>query len=292
MQIRLKMDVFSRFIMLMIIPVLMIVKGNHCSAQTGYELAKTMFAETKKIKSMKFTMKKMERIDNDMKVQINSAKLSLDPFKIYSIQKSPNEGLEMLYCAGEFNDKAWINPNGFPWFSLKLDPMGSIMRDDQHHTIINSGYDHVISILEHLFDKYGEETKTMVKKLKPIKLNGRECLGIEFNNSHYKFISHKVKKGETILTIADSLKVSEYMVLERNKSVDEYDDIEPGQIILIPNDYSPRMVIYMDKNKMVPLMMKIYDDIGVYEVYEYFDVSINHKFKSEEFSPEYSGYNF
>ena len=281
-----------KFSSILILVALVIFKWNSLQAQTGYELARTMFAETKKINSMKFTMKKIERIEDEMIVQVNDVKLSLNPYQIYSVQQSPNDGLEILYCEGEFENKAWINPNGFPWLSLRLDPLGSIMRNDQHHTLLNSGYTFVISILEHLFNKYGEETRTMVKKLQPVNYNGQECLGIEFNNPYYKYVNHTVKKGETLLSIADSLKISEYAVMTRNKGIDDYDDVKVGQVINIPSDYSPKMVIYLDSHKLIPMMMKIYDDKGVFEMYEYSDVELNHEFKSDDFSIDNESYDF
>ena len=80
--------------------------------------------------------------------------------------------------------------------------------------------------------------------------------------------------------------------MEKNISIDDYDAIEPGQIIKIPNDYSPRMLIYIDKIQLIPLMMKIYDDHDIYEIYEFYDVIINPVFKPEEFQSDYDNYNF
>ena len=237
-------------------------------------------------------MGKKERIEGELLLQVSNVKLSLNPLKVYAIQQSPKQGVEVLYCEGENDDKAHVNPSGFPWFTLHLDPMGSIMRKNQHHTILNSGYDLVVSILEFLFDKYGEETKAMMKKLPPENWRGSPCIIIELNNPYFKYVKYTVKEGETLLTIADSLKLSEHMILEKNEDVDDYDDVSPGQVIEIPNDYSPRMAIYVDKYRYIPLMMKIYDDQGVYEIYEYYDVVVNPSFKAEEFSTEFSDYAF
>ena len=60
----------------------------------------------------------------------------------------------------------------------------------------------------------------------------------------------------------------------------------------IPIDYSPKMVIYLDSNKLIPMLMKIYDEKGVFEMYEYSDVELNNEFKSDDFSIDNKSYNF
>ena len=71
---------FSRIIFLFVIGVLLNLNSNSCQAQTtAFELAKSMFIATKEINSMKFTMKKMERIEDDMREQVSAVKLSLNP---------------------------------------------------------------------------------------------------------------------------------------------------------------------------------------------------------------------
>ncbi len=258
----------------------------------AFELTRQMFSETKKIKSLKYTMKKRERIRDQMREQVSSIKLYRHPFKVYAKQQAPNEGLEILFCDGDHNNKALINPAGFPWITLKLDPMGKLMRNDHHHTLYSSGYDHFISILEHLFAKYGEEVPQMVRELEPVIWDGIPCYAIEFRNPHFKYLEHTIKEGETLTKLAEKFHVSAHMILEKNEDIDDYDDGKPGQSIQIPNDYSPRMMIYIDKFRFIPLMVKVYDDRGLYEVYEFYEVTVNASFKPEEFSSDFEEYDF
>ena len=56
-------------------------------------------------------------------------------FKIFnSYTDFTFEILEVLFIKG--HETALVNPNGFPWFNLKLNPVGSRMTKNQHHTII------------------------------------------------------------------------------------------------------------------------------------------------------------
>lgn len=260
-------------------------------SQTAYELAKRLFAQTKQIKTLTYTMKKQERVEGEMVEQKSSIKLVCEPFKIYIKQEFPNDGMEVLFIS-ETDDKALINPNGFPWFNIRLDPYGRLMRSDQHHTLYHSGYHHVISILEYLFDKYGVNVQSMVENQGTVVWDGHDCHTIVFSNPDFKYISYTVRQGETLYTIADSLKLSEYMILQRNENVDDYDDINPGQIIEIPNNYSPKIIIYVDKIRMIPLVLKIYDEEGLYEKYEYTNVKVNPVLKPEEFTKGYDEYGF
>jgi outer membrane lipoprotein-sorting protein len=292
MVFKLRKEKIIRFFLLPFFTLIFSLNFTNSLGQTAFELAKGMFAQTKEITGLSYTMAKKERIDGEIIFQVSEVKLSRSPLKVYTIQKSPKKGVEVLYNKIETGNKAFVNPGGFPWFTLKLDPMGSIMRNNQHHTIFNSGYDLVVSILEFLINKYGEEAKTMVKVLPPDNWQDIPCRVIEFNSPYFKYIEYVVKKGETVLTIADKFKLSEHMILEINEDIDDYNDVSAGQIIEIPNDYSPRMIIYIDKYRYIPLVMKIYDDKGVYEIYEYYDVVVNPQFESDEFSIDYKKYGF
>lgn len=235
-------------------------------------------------------MKKMERIDGEMITQTSFVKLRRDPFKVYTRQESPNNGLEVLYKKGD--NSALINPNGFPWLNLRLDPNGSRMRKEQHHTIHNAGYDHVVSILEHLFDKYKSQIHTLTS-LESTTWNNKDCWKVEFKNPHFKYSKYTAGAGENISSIAAKYKLSGHMILEVNKGLEGYhDDISEGQVITIPNDYSPRMSLVIDKQIMVPLAMKVYDDKGLYEYYEFSDIQINPVIEDAEFSEDYHEYGF
>lgn len=260
---------------------------------TAYQIVKEMFAKSKQISSMKYVMKKQERIEGKMMMQQTAVKLVSQPLKVYLKQELPKKGLEVLYVQGTNNNNALVNTNGFPWVNLNLDPMGSIMREKQHHTLFESGYPHLISILEHLTSKYDQQVEGMVSNAGLVNWNGRSCWNITFNNPYFKINKYTVKTGETVLNLASKSKLSEYMILELNKGlIDNYDDLKPGQVINLPNDYSPKLELLVDKNDLIPLVIKVYDEKGLYEHYEYYNVVTNPIFKSDEFNKEYPEYNF
>lgn len=234
-------------------------------------------------------MTKMERLNGTMGgPQVSSAKLNRQPFQIYSRQEEPNEGLEILYVEGD--NHALINPNGFPWFNLRLDPKGSRMRKDQHHTILESGYDHVVSILKYLFEKYDEKINNLTD-LQDTVWNDRPSWVVGFNNPNFRYMSYKAKENETVLSIADKFKLSSYMILKLNEIVDR-NEVLTGRTITIPSDYSSKMKLIIDKELMVPLVMQVYDDKGLFEVYQYSELKVNPTFHPSEFSESYPDYGF
>ena len=269
----------------------LLLSGNSYS-QTVSEIAKAMFAKTKSIKTMTYTMRKIERKNGKPVLQVSSAKLNLDPLKVYLRQSEPKDGIEVLYVAGTNNNNALVNPNGFPWFSVNLDPYGSTMRENQHHTLFNSGYDHVISILEHLYVKYNAQIETMTKIDGSIVWENHNCWIVTLSNPYFKYGSYTAQKGETLLTIASKFKLSEHMMLEKNPSIKSYTEPLAGKTLMIPNDYSSKMILYIDKVRMIPLVMKVYDNEGLYEQYEYLSMVINPVIKPEEFKSNYKDYHF
>jgi len=259
---------------------------------TVHDIATKMFAQSKGIRTLNYTMKKLERIKGKLIMQQSTVKLNMNPLKVYLYQDAPKKGLEVLYVQGTNNNHAIVNTNGFPWVSLNLDPYGSTMRENQHHTLLNSGYDHVIGILEFLFTKYQSEIHDMVKMDGSVVWDKHNCWAVTLTNKQFKYVSYKVLKGENVISIANKFRLSEHMILEKNPSIDSYTDVKEGQVIVIPCDYSNKMTLYIDKLRYIPLVMKVYDDQGLYEQYEYTNVTVNGPIKAEEFTRDYGDYNF
>ncbi len=261
------------------------------SAQNGVELTKQMIASTKRIQTIQYKMEKRERVDGELTFQKVAVKLNRHPYKVYSYQLLPKKGLELLYVPSEHR-QALVNPNGFPWINIRLDPMGNRMRKNQHHTINRSGYDFFISIIEHLLNKHKANIQQMVRVNKDVYVSGRKCWEIELNNPNYKIVQYKVKNGENLVEIGDRYKINDYRIIELNDQVDGFNDVSAGQLIKIPNDFAPKMLLSIDKERMVPMKVAVYNENGLFEEYLYSDVVINPKFKSDEFKEGFKGYKF
>jgi outer membrane lipoprotein-sorting protein len=258
--------------------------------KSAYDIVLNMFSTSKNIHTLSYTMHKTERINGELILQKSTVKFQKTPMKVYNKQLFPKSGIEVLYDETT-PKKAIVNTNGFPWVNLNLDPEGTIMRNKQHHTIKKTGYDYFISVLEHLFNKYGKEVHTMLK-METVTFDNRPCWEVTLSNPNFKFMDYIVKKDEDLLSIANREKINEYLILEKNPSVKFYNAIKANQKITITNDYSPKMVLLIDKKLNIPVTIKVFEGNTLFEQYEYYDLKINPKFSPEEFSTTYKDYRF
>lgn len=262
------------------------------SAQTGVEVIRDMIASTKRINTIEYQMQKKERIEGKYNQQTSFSRVNLNPFKVYLEQKAPKEGLEVLYVEGERNGDALINTNGFPWVNVKLDPNGSTMRKEQHHRLLDSGFDHFIDILEFLVDKYEFDSLVQINLTSVQSIERIDCWKVEFINPHFKYLDYTVQDEEHLREITNHLKINDYRIMEINKNVDSYDDIKKGQVIKIPSHYSPKMTLFIDKDRLIPLYIEVMDDEGLFEQFTYSKVKINPVFDPREFTEDNPEYNF
>lgn len=260
-------------------------------SQDAHDLCRKMIAQIKQVQSLKFTFRKEERINGKMMNDKSFVKLQVSPFMVYYKQEYPKEGLELLYVQGSNDNQALINTNGFPYINVNLDPYGNTVRENQHHTVHNMGLGVMAAILEYLLNHYSVQAKSMVKVSGQTIWDGNECYIIAMDNPNFKYENYTVKKDETLLTIASRRKLSEHMILEKNR-LDDFTSVSEGQVIKIPTDYAKSMILYLDKKRLVPLVTKVYDDIGLYELYEYYGLELNCKFDPEEFKSSFKDYNF
>ncbi len=260
-------------------------------AQSAYDLSLAMIAKVKEIKTIKFTFITRERIGTKWTEQKSVVKMQQNPLNIYYKQEYPKVGLELLYVDGKNDNNAMINTNGFPWVNVNLNPYSSTMTEDQHHTIYDMGLQSLSVILEHLWKKYGDKGPSMVKLDDDITWDGHLCYQITMENPSFRFVDYTVLKGETLFSIARKFRVNEFMIKERNDLKDFY-SVKEGQVIKIPEDYAKKMTLYLDKKRMLPLVMKVYDDRGLYEDYLYYGIEMNPPIKPEEFTSSFEGYGF
>ena len=252
------------------------------------ELIDKIFAAVDNVKTVRYNLQCNERIKGKMQHTESKVKLQISPRKLYLYIK----GIEVLWVQGQNNGNALVNPNSFPYINLNLDPYGSLMRADQHHTIHEMGYQYLYDILKDGYKKAGDNLNKYFTVMPDEKHNGRDCYKLAITFPDFAWIPYTVKKGENLTTIARKLRVSEYMVLENNPKLSGYTDVKEGQVIKVPNAYAKMTLLLVDKEHMLPVNNKVFDDRGLFETYEYFDLKVNPVIAPEEFTKTYKDYNF
>ena len=56
--------------------------------------------------------------------------------------------------------------------------------------------------------------------------------------------------------------------------------------------YAKYVLLYIDKDNFLPIGVRVFDDKGLFEQYDYYNLQVNPKFDDAEFTKDYKDYNF
>ena len=234
------------------------------------EVIERTIATIKASNTMSFTFAKSERIRGKMESGSSDIKLENNPFRLYLKTLGVDGGKELLYATGANGNKAVVKPNSFPYVTLKLDPFGALLREKQHHTIFEIGFTYFGKIMTAFSHKINYKYKDYCVLDGELEWQGRKCISVTCHYPQFAYINYTVKKDETLTSIAKRLLISDYMMLEKNSdTVDDYDDLDENEEIKIPNIYCKKITFYVDKENYLPIRQLIYDDVGLFEEYQY-----------------------
>ncbi len=256
---------------------------------TTKEIVHKMVKSIDELERIKYSLKITERGKKGYNHYESSVKLNRHPRKIYLYIK----GIELLWVDGWNKNKAYVKPNFFPYVNLSLDPLGFLMRQDQHHTINEMGFDYFGSVINYISKKVDANFDEIFKQEADEHYNNRPCYKIIIANKHFGYENYTVADHESITSIARKLHISEYMILEVNPKLNDYFDIlKKGQVLKVPTDYAKDVTLYIDKLYFLPIGVKILDDKGLYEQYDYHYLQVNPKIEEAEFTKTFKGYHF
>lgn len=283
------MQVINKYILL-----LYVIISYSCNtfSQNAVSISNKMFENAKKVNTVTFKIVSKERFGSEYKLVEAYFKKQSSPLRIYYKQLKPNFGAEVLINE-KYSKKALVNPNSFPWINVALDPMSKSLRDGQHHSIYDAGFDYFIKILSNLFEKNKNDLENLVSFKGEITYNNIKCLKIELNNPSFQIVKYTVHGNYTVNSLASKLNICDYHIIERNEAFKEYsDNITNGTILNVPSDYAKKLVLVIDKITFLPVYMEIYDDKGLFEQYQFNEVKINPELSENDFSETNKEYGF
>lgn len=228
-----------------------------------------------------YKLKNSERVNGKILSGEQVVKCQRSPYKCYIEMLSPNKGALLSYKTGENNNKAIYKPNSFPYMAINLDPMGALIRKNNHHTIYELDFKPVATII-----KSAVTNKSYTIKLKEaVSWDNTMCYHINFEALNKGFSNYKVlNSNETLRTIAKKLLLNEYRIIELNPTVNSFEDrLLVNQLIKVPISYVNTIDLYISKNNFLPVYQSFKDEKGVFEEYEYRNVVINPEFNKNEF---------
>lgn len=256
---------------------------------TCRQLITKMLDSIEHVKSATYTLHAAERVKGKILRASSKIKLHVNPRQLYF---KNNNGVEVLYNELTDKEEALVNPNAFPYINLKLDPYRSIMRNNQHHSIFELGFHHIGGILQNAVKQSDVNFDKWFTYMGVINFNNKECHKIYFEYPDFKYVKYTVRKKENVRSIAQKLGVGEYRILQSNANISFTDYIKEGRVLLVPNVYASKTLMYIDKELNLPVYIKAFDDQGFYESYEFYDLKVNISFVPKEFEKSFSGYNF
>ncbi len=249
-----------------------------------------MMDSVKKLQTIRFNMKSLERIETGYEESHTQVKLQINTRKVYL--KNPAVKLELLYNADNNKVKCLVKPHVFPYFTLSLDPRGNLMRKNQHFTINEIGFDFTVKTIAIALSKEKNQIAKHLSLLGKVEKNGMTCYLIIYENQAFSYFDHIVGEKETAESISHKYIVNEYMVRTKNKLFDNYGYLKKGTIVKIPNFYCKKGIFYIDEKSMLPISITIFDEVGVFENYEYSNLEINKPIPAAEFERNFKGYSF
>jgi outer membrane lipoprotein-sorting protein len=261
-----------------------------CQEPEALNILKNMVDSAQNVKTIQYEALMSERIGKKMVDKTSFFKININPFKLYVRQSFIGITIEGIFNEGFNNNKLLVTTIGFPWIQINLDPKSKRVRDNHHHTIYETGFNYFVSIIDEILKNHINEVDAGFEGIET--KNGHRCYKIVITNRQFNFKNYSIKHGEDLTSIAKNMNVNDFMILEINPKIKYYNTVKPGQVILAPTFYARQMVLYLDKDLMLPVQIDIYDDKGLYAAYSYNKLIVNKHFAWNEFNTTFKGYHF
>lgn len=202
--------------------------------------------------------------------------------------KMIDEGQEILWNEGD--KSVLVNPNGFPFINLKLDPYASPLLDKQHHTIFDAGFDYFNSIVQKEISLFPSTVQTRISNLGNVVCEGIDCYLIAFETNDFKKYNYVAIQNESTFALSKRLNINEWLIRNNNKMSSF--EIVKGKSYILTSHYAKKLILYINRSTMLPVLISIYDDVGLLEEYAYKKTVLNPAFAANEFTEDFKDYGF
>lgn len=253
-------------------------------AQSGRELVEQAIKNTHEIHSLEYKSITRERIHNQLTPPHKAlVRMTTEPAHIF-YQQLEGDKQELIYIEGENNNMVKVIPDGFPWIPISLNLQSKLLRKNRHHTIDRLGYGYLMSILSHIVSKFDANSESKFIHEKDTIFDQIPCYVVEFHNHAFGYYLYRAEGNEHICNIAQKLGINDYRIIELNKNIDDYGQIATGDRIMVPSDYAKKMIMFIHKKSLLPVKVAVFDDIGLYEIFEFHNLNINPHFTKTTFT--------
>ncbi|MBD2716113.1 DUF1571 domain-containing protein [Microvirga sp. STR05] len=256
---------------------------------TTEQLMSRLSSTIENLKSLRCNVRAQERLADGKYQQARTAmKMTFGPLRVYLKNA---KGIEVLWVTGQNDGDAWVYPNSFPYVTLNLDPNGSVMRKNQHHTVLDAGFGTIADLIKGSSQRRDHSFEKSFRYAGDTTIAGRPCYVLRSDFPQFRYVAYKAVAGDTPERIADKFGCGEYRVMERN-GLSPGEKVEVGRTLQVPNSYGRRTIVCVDQKIMLPLVVQVNDDKGLFEKFEFSDVVANQPIPAAEFTKGFPGYKF
>jgi hypothetical protein len=224
-----------------------------------------------KVNTISYKIANCERINGELKCGSQNVIMQKSPFNCRITFLTPKKGDQVVFNENSSKEATYI-PIGFPYIDLSLDPMGSMMREDNHHTIFELGYTFFSDLIGYYYSVKQESFSLTDVNSSTVKLTSQI--------SDFKYVKYAVTKSESVRDFAKRKMISEHHIYEKNN---EKRRLKKGETIFIPINYYKKIEIEVSKNTHLPNKITVYDDKGVFEKYTFSNVNMSPVINSKTF---------
>jgi LysM repeat protein len=263
---------------------------NITHAQDAKSVVDKMITSLGAGKTYEYTMKSTERIDGKLYVNKIFTKVNESPKKVFIDNiEGDNKGVQVLYVKGEMEDKALVNK----LFGVKLSPFNSLIRKNQHHTVLESGFSLLYNSIREAKTRANQQGafNQVFKLIGTVTYDGKSCYKLELNDPTFAYVDYTMTSGETLYSISMKKNICEQLIVEKN-GFSSFSSGKSGTVIKIPTSYAKKTVLYIDKVTYFPIYQEMYDEKGLFEKYEFSGFKLNSLFSAIDFSEDNPAYNF
>ena len=253
---------------------------------TTEQLVARMSSAIEELRYLRCSAKVQERIGREVKASSSGMKLSFSPLRVY-LKDSKN--VEVLWVTGQNGGDAWVYPASFPYVTLSLDPLGSLMRKGQHHTVLQAGFGTIAGLLRTTGQRQDAAFGRTFRYAGDTTVLARPCYILRSDFPQFRYVPYRAGKNETVTTVAERFGCGEYRVLERN-NLKPGAALPEGKVIQVPNGYGRRVILCVDARNYLPIVVDVRDDQGFFEKFEFYNIVANQPIPLEEFTKGYKGY--
>ncbi|MGH1337969.1 MAG: DUF1571 domain-containing protein [Aureispira sp.] len=264
------------------------------SAQDPVAIMAKMKAALQRMNQSTFDLQSKERFGSTYATKNLRFRIQENPRRVY--MKDLDTGVEMLYVVGWNGNKAYINPNGFPWVNVSLSIYDSKVVAENHHTVKDAGLGFVALLLSG-FESTVRKAGMAIDKLYTYKgeviFDGRPCHRIYMiPPTGFEYVSYTTDRDQNLVQLSRRIVASDYLIQEKNSKVSYARRIKKGTTLSVPSAYASKVIVYIDKQTYMPVVQMLYDERGLFEKYEYRNINRRPDFDSKEFTTDCDKYGF